>query len=193
MRQPWLQLLLVTPLMIHLFGMDEALSFQRYLITQGQVWRLLTCHLTHINTTHLLENLAGLFLVGVVFGKQYSSRTWLGITLFCTVTIGGALYLINTSLEWYFGLSGLLHGLLVAGAVMQIDRKESQGIAWFMLLAIGLKVIYEQWSGPLPGSELVMGGTVIVDSHLYGAIAGLVSAMSIIRIGRIGSNSGSTL
>jgi len=180
--QPWLLLLGVLALTVHLLGVDDALAFNRQLIEQGEIWRLVTCHLSHLNTTHLLENLAGLLLISVLCGTQYSTLAWLGITLFSATLIGSALFLINTSVEWYLGLSGLLHGFLVVGSTMQLYRKESSAIAWGVLLATALKVMYEQKFGPVPGSEQVMGGTVIVDSHLYGAIAGFVSALWLIGV-----------
>jgi hypothetical protein len=38
------------------------------------------------------------------------------------------------------------------------------------------KLLYEQLVGPLPGSESVAGGTVIVNAHLYGAVGGGLAA-----------------
>jgi len=42
------------------------------------------------------------------------------------------------------------------------------------LLLLGLKLAWEQLAGPLPGSEALSGGPVVVDAHLYGTSAGLL-------------------
>ena len=41
------------------------------------------------------------------------------------------------------------------------------------------KLAWEQFAGPLPGSESGSGGPVIVDAHLYGAVGGLLAAVLI--------------
>jgi hypothetical protein len=55
------------------------------------------------------------------------------------------------------------------------------------LLLLGLlvvaKVIWEQLSGPLPGSEGLAGAAVVVNAHLYGALAGIAAAV-LIRVAR---------
>jgi len=49
-----------------------------------------------------------------------------------------------------------------------------------LLVFIIGKLAWEQRYGPLPGSASLAGGSVLVDAHLYGAIAGVISAMVII-------------
>ena len=52
-------------------------------------------------------------------------------------------------------------------------------------LLVAAKLIYEQFVGPLPGSAESSGGAVIVASHLYGAITGVMAAVLIkIRAGQ---------
>jgi hypothetical protein len=41
------------------------------------------------------------------------------------------------------------------------------------------KLAWEQFSGPLPGSEGTAGGPVIVDSHLFGALGGALTALTL--------------
>jgi hypothetical protein len=47
---------------------------------------------------------------------------------------------------------------------------------WVLCVALIAKLAYETVVGPLPGSEQSSGGTVIVAAHLYGAIAGAITA-----------------
>ena len=49
------------------------------------------------------------------------------------------------------------------------------------LLVVG-KLSWEQFDGALPGSESVAGGLVVVDAHLYGALAGALLGIVLIAI-----------
>ena len=64
------------------------------------------------------------------------------------------------------------------------DRAESIVI---LALIFG-KIAYEQFAGPVPGSEFASGGPVVVDAHLYGAIGGLAGGILLWRrVGRASS------
>ncbi len=157
-----------------LFGdtAQQALRYDRGAIQDGQWWRLLSAHLVHLGPSHLLMNLAGLWLVWLLVGPALSARNWLILLLADALTTGMALLILNPQLGWYVGLSGVLHGLLVAGAIA--DIRGGQRGAWLLLGAVVFKLGWEQMAGPLPGSEASAGGTVIVDAHLYGALGGLL-------------------
>jgi membrane associated rhomboid family serine protease len=84
-------------------------------------------------------------------------------------------WFLNPELYWYVGMSGLLHGLLVAGIVTRLSKIDAE-TAILLLLLVG-KITWEQFSGPVPGSESTSGGPVIVDAHLYGALGGALGAI----------------
>jgi hypothetical protein len=79
---------------------------------------------------------------------------------------------------WYVGASGVLHSVMAAGTVKHfVERAWDR---WILLLGVAGKLAYEQLAGaaqPL----------VVVDAHLYGALAGyavgavLCGRMAIIR------------
>jgi len=72
-------------------------------------------------------------------------------------------------------LSGLLHGTLAAGLMEKLRKPDREALILMLLLLA--KLAWEQFSGPLPGSESTAGGTVVVDSHLFGALGGVVAAI----------------
>ncbi len=148
------------------------LIYDREAILHGQVWRLFSAHLLHLGGSHLGLNLAGLALVWALVGERFSGRGWLLVLLVDALVTGLGLLIFNPQLRWYVGLSGVLHGLLVAGSVADI-RLGLRG-AWLLLGVVALKLAWEQFAGPLPGSEDAAGGRVIVDAHLYGALGGLL-------------------
>ena len=165
-------LLLLLSSLVMLAGDDAVrqLRYQREAILEGELWRLFTAHLTHLGWSHLMLNLAGLWLVWSLYGDQLTTRSWWLILLICALAVSLGLLFMNPALQWYVGLSGVLHGLLVAGCLSASLRGHHDSLLiLFMLL---LKLGWEQWAGPLPGSEMGAGGRVVVDAHLYGAIAG---------------------
>jgi rhomboid family GlyGly-CTERM serine protease len=148
-----------------------ALQYQRSAILEGEVWRLFTGHLIHLNLPHLLMNLLGLWLIWLLF-FMHETATTLCLHRLPALLIGTslALLLLSPELDWYRGLSGALHGLLLLALLRQC---QTQRLTGSLLLVLFIANIYwEQASGPIPGSEAWIAGRVIVDSHLYGTIWG---------------------
>ncbi len=148
----------------------ETLRYQREAILDGGVWRLLSGHLIHLGWMHLWLNLAGLWLVWFLTGDSLTVSGWWSLLLWCALFIALGLLLLNPELQWYVGLSGILHGLLLAGLLVRLSFGQRDALVVLVVL-VG-KLVWEQFFGPMPGSEASVGGTVVVDAHLYGAIAG---------------------
>lgn len=153
----------------------EWLRYDRVALAHGEYWRLLTAHLTHLGWSHLLLNLAGLFLLHALVGDVLSRREWLWLMLFSALSISAGLWLFEPQLRWYVGLSGVLHGVLLGGALLLTLAGNREGV--YLLVITLAKLLWEQVVGPMPGSEATAGGKVIVNAHLYGAIAGGVFVM----------------
>jgi rhomboid family GlyGly-CTERM serine protease len=158
----------------------EALRFDRSGIAAGEFWRLLSGHLVHLGSSHTLLNLAGLVLVWFLVGRAFSRTQWLWIIAGSVAAIDLGLWLGAPSLQWYVGLSGLLHGMLAAGIVAGLAARS--GEAAILAVVVAGKLAWEQFAGPLPGSEATSGGAVIVDAHLYGVIGGALVAAVLIRV-----------
>jgi rhomboid family GlyGly-CTERM serine protease len=158
----------------------EWLRFERSGIAAGELWRLLTGHLVHLGVSHTVLNLAGLVLVWFLVGRAFDWKQWLWVMAGSVVAIDLGLWFGAPSLEWYVGLSGLLHGMLGAGIVAGIAARS--GEALILAVVVAGKLAWEQFAGPLPGSETTSGGAVIVDAHLYGVIGGTVVAAMLIRV-----------
>lgn len=153
----------------------EALRYQSNVTETHQYWRLITGNLVHLGWSHFLLNIFGLALIWGLFWNVFSNPAWSIITFVSAISVTLGLLVINSETVWYVGLSGLLHGLFVAGSVGNIrrgDRREA-----ILLVAIVGKLIWEQVYGPLPGTSDMAGGPVIVDAHLYGAIGGALAAL----------------
>ena len=173
-----LPLLLIIVCILAALGGDEArewLKYDRFAIQSGEFWRLVTGHFAHLSAAHLALNLVGLILVWLLVGSRATPTAWVSVTVFTVFGINLGFWFLDPNLLWYVGLSGLLHGLLVAGSLAGIREFPAESL---IILAVLLaKVVYEQVAGPLPGSEATSGGPVVVNAHLYGAAAGLIAGL----------------
>jgi rhomboid family GlyGly-CTERM serine protease len=151
------------------------LRYQRDLIETGQLWRLFTGNLVHLGWPHWLLNSAGLLLVWALLEPSVRTMQSAAILLTCCLLVGAGLYAFSPNVGWYVGLSGALHGLLIAGLIRQM--RQQPGFSLLVLVIVIGKLLWEQRFGPLPGSERSAGGPVVVVAHAYGAIAGGVIAL----------------
>lgn len=174
----WLIVLVMAAVSVALaFGGDDLLLLGRYersAFDDGEYWRLLTAHLLHLGWGHLWPNVAALFLIGALFEDLFDYGDWLGVGLASALTIDAGLYLLDPSVRWYVGLSGVLHGFVAAGALSSLLRGRSLGAV--LAVGLGAKLIWEQTWGPLPFTAATTGGPVIVAAHLYGSGGGLLAA-----------------
>lgn len=141
----------------------------------GEWWRLLTGHLVHGGLRHLSLNMAGIGLVALLFGRDYSPGHWLLILLASTLAIDLGFVFYQPQLEWYVGLSGVLHGCIAAGLIAWW-RYENRVLTLAVAVLLSAKLFWEQYRGALPLSGDM---PVVVAAHLYGAIGGALAAASI--------------
>lgn len=150
-------------------GAFEALRYERALLGT-EPWRLVTAHLVHLGWMHLALNVAGLAAIWVLLGPLLRPGAWLAVLLACALGVSGALWVLDPGLEWYVGLSGVLHGMFVAGALAGLGH--ARLFHALLIAGIVVKVAWEQYAGVDVGSAGLVGGAVVVDAHLYGALAG---------------------
>ena len=152
----------------------ELFRYDRLAVAGGEVWRLVGGHVVHLGVRHLALNLAGLALVWLLVGRRYGTWQWLLVAIISIVVVDAGFWLLDTELRWYVGMSGMLHGLLLAGAIQGLRSLPLE--SGLICILIATKLAHEQFLGPLPGSENAAGGLVIVNAHLYGTAGGALSA-----------------
>lgn len=147
------------------------LRYDRVALQSGELWRLVTAHLVHLDLHHALLNCLGLLLMWALFARDYTPRQWLAILLGSMAVIDAGLALWDSTLRWYVGSSGALHGVMAAGTLAHLRRGERDG--WLLAAFLAGKLLWEQGVGALPlsGSD-----PVVVDAHLFGAAGGLAAA-----------------
>ncbi|MFO1394245.1 MAG: rhombosortase [Steroidobacteraceae bacterium] len=154
---------------------NEALRYDREAVLAGQWWRLATGHLVHADGAHLGWNLAGAALVWWLFSTEYSWRGWCAIAIASAAAIDAGFLAFQPDLEWYVGLSGVLHGCMAAGLAGWIARSRDP-LVLVIAAIFAAKLGWEQWQGPLPFTAGTLAVPVIVEAHGYGALGGLAAA-----------------
>ena len=146
----------------------EALRYDRTALAAGQEWRLLTAHFVHLDFDHAALNSLGLVLMWALFARDYRPRQWLAILLGSIAAIDAGLWLRDSTVAWYVGSSGALHGIMAAGTLAHLRRRDLDG--WILAVFIVVKLAYEQSAGALPFTDNHSG--VVVDAHLFGTLGG---------------------
>jgi len=150
----------------------QALSFDRSALAGGEWWRLLTAHFVHLDAEHAFLNGLGVVLMWALFARDYSPWRWAAIYSGSALAVSVGLWVGNPELQWYVGASGALHGVMTAGTIAHLRRRDLDG--WILAVFIVAKLAYEQYAGALPFAGT---SSTIVDAHLYGAIGGVVLAL----------------
>ena len=88
----------------------------------------------------------------------------------------------SPELNQYVGLSGILHGVFVWGAIQDIKQQDKLG--WLLLLGVTVKVIHEQLYGASSDVANLIDANVAIYAHLWGAIAGALVAIVTMKTGK---------
>jgi rhomboid family GlyGly-CTERM serine protease len=176
----WSVVLLIAACCVALaLGGEPARAWARYDrigLENGELWRLLTGHLVHLGFGHLWPNLLALVVIGSLFEDVLSPLEWLAAAIGAALAIDLGLFALDSEVDWYVGLSGVLHGFVACGALLMLRQRQLIGGA--LAIGLGAKLAWEHWAGPVPFTAASVGGPVIVAAHLYGASAGALAALA---------------
>jgi len=178
-KQAFVLPLLVALLAVSVFFVDmlvsgalsDALVYHRAAIGQGEIWRLLSGHFFHTNGYHLLLNLGAIALLFGLHGRYYRINSYAMLFLSAALGTSAGIYYFSLELQQYVGLSGVLHGVFIWGALMDIKHKDKTG--YLLFAGICLKIIHEQLYGASEDVSNLIDASVAIDAHLWGAVSGL--------------------
>ena len=162
----------------------STLAFTRGAVGRGEIWRLVTCHLTHWNADHLLWDALMFGVLGAVVENRGRSN-FIGLVIGSAVAISLGTWFLEPSIYEYRGLSGIDSALFTSVAATQLlearrsDHRLVYGLSLAALVGFLCKI----------GFEIATQHTLFVDSadagfvpvptaHLIGAAAGLASVAS---------------
>jgi rhomboid family GlyGly-CTERM serine protease len=173
-----LALVVLAVMAAELFLPVGALEYRRDL-SAAEPWRLITGHFVHLGFLHALLNCVALLLLGRLFADRLRPGELFGLLGAAPLLISMLFWLLLPQLEWYRGLSGVLHAVFFAGCVAWIG--ETSGRArWLPVAALlggTVKVLIEQpWDASFPMHE-ALRIAVVPQSHLAGAIVGTAAGL----------------
>ena len=175
-------LVILAATMILLQALPETVQvlvrYDRDAIISGQWWRLLSGHFLHLGWIHLALNLAGLGLILALFWRYWTTKNFLVVFVFSLIAVDIGLGWFATQVRWYVGLSGVLHGLLIAGAIFSFRKERWYSVS--MMTIVIAKLAWEQITRSSAGTAELIGGNVLFDAHLYGFVGGLLGTMLLI-------------
>jgi rhomboid family GlyGly-CTERM serine protease len=171
----WLLLVLTQNLKV------DDLAYDRERIVNGEYWRLVTGHFIHLNNIHLLFNMLGVALVLMLFDNLLAVWQWLVALLVSALMISALIYAYLPQVHGYVGLSGVIHALYVLGALQLLKQPKERNFAIVLILMVTLKLLTENVGQGISLTADMIGGRVLFQAHVYGALAGLfLGAMTLL-------------
>ena len=153
----------------------QALEYRRTAVLRGELWRLVTGEVVHLGWVHLARDLAGLFLIWALVGDSLDDCSWLWVLGTSGLAVGLGLLVFSPEIYWYVGISGVLFGLFCAGALCQLPQRPI--FAGVLLLGMATVVAWTLSTGALPSETAGLGGRVVPQAHLYGALGGAAAIL----------------
>ena len=156
---------------------EDALRYERAALADHQLWRLLTAHLVHLGPLHLFLNLAGLVLICELLWLELPVRHGVAVVASSAIAVSLLLWTFQPQVQWYAGLSGLVHALWAACVTAllwrptAIGRKETRLVAGAGGVLLVIKLTAES-AGMLSSGPAAEGFHIITAAHAYGAFSG---------------------
>jgi rhomboid family GlyGly-CTERM serine protease len=137
----------------------------------------------------MLMNSAALLITLLLFPVYARARLLGGCVLWDALFISLGLLLLFPQIGWYAGFSGVVHGLLMTGALLTFREPVSK----ILLVLLVAKVGWEVWTGGESLSTEFIEAPVIFEAHLLGLIAGALAALPLQLISMLREEHGSRL
>ncbi|OOE41623.1 rhombosortase [Salinivibrio kushneri] len=153
---------------VHYSSLAETWMWQRSALISGQWWRFVTGNLVHQNLFHLLVNMAGLGVFGLVFYRHISAGTLVSLILWLACVVG--LVMWWGPYQQYMGLSGVLYGLFMFGGLSTIHTPSGKCIA----LVTGIKCVADALLGQALPMRAALGIDIAHLAHGGGILGALV-------------------
>lgn len=156
---------------MHDAALWQLLALQRAALGDGQWWRLWSGHLMHLDARHALLNIAALLLLAWLAARARQLRALLGMSVLLMPLLSLILLASLPTLDWYVGLSGLLHGWAAWLLLQHRGPWPLAGLAG--LAALAAKLGWEAIATP----STAAAWPVVSEAHLIGALLGALLAL----------------
>lgn len=152
-------------------ALGELLLYDRVAIQQGEVWRLVSGHLVHFTPTHLMGDAFVFGVVGALIERRRGGQVAV-LYLAMAVVIGIGLFVLESGLARFGGLSGLGYGAIFYWALDAADgRSRHTVLPVLMLVGVLLKISIDfRWPSALPSWVEPQPFVSVPLSHLIGVL-----------------------
>ncbi|MDD4202298.1 MAG: rhombosortase [Candidatus Omnitrophica bacterium] len=143
-KVPWLTLMVSCIVLVLFFigpNNSEQFVFDKTEICNGSTWRLMTGHLIHNNLDHLFWDLLAFMVLGNII-ESYSRKKLIVSFILSSFSVSLWMFVVERNFTVYYGLSGLLNGLLVI-AVFDKWKQTRKVMFLYVLVITAIKMIYE--------------------------------------------------
>jgi len=122
------------------FDLNNLLEFNRNLVEQGEIWRVFTSQFVHANWAHLGLNCSGIFLIWLLHGEYTTPLRYTANICLLALWCGLGVYWFCPSIHIYTGLSALLHGVIIWGAVKDVTLGLKSG--YLLFTGVWIKIAF---------------------------------------------------
>lgn len=152
------------------------LRYDRVLIASGEWWRLLTGSFVHLGWWHWFLNEMGLLVLVLLCPERLPAPVWARRLLVLSTGMSLGLYFFVPRVTTYVGMSGVIHGLFVLGLVPQVLKRDliALGCLAYLLGKLG----WELFAGAPVSDEQAIGGSVVLQSHLFGSVVAVAYGLA---------------
>jgi len=166
-------LLLAVAQLCHVYIADLALI--RADISRGQWWRLLSGQWVHSNAYHFVSNSVVFSCLSLLDHRAARRKAAEFVAL--SGVCGAMVYLFCSALDYYLGLSGVLHGYLLL--ILLSMRRDKPMLAYAGVAVLLGKLLLEQCDlYPRAATEELIGLRVAIEAHLAGAASAVIVFVS---------------
>jgi rhomboid family GlyGly-CTERM serine protease len=157
-----------------------SLQFDRKaILDQFQLWRIITCHLTHWNYEHYFWDMFAFVIAAYALLRLSPGHFW-PILLIAPIFISIWILVFNPDVRLYRGFSGVDMALFVFLALSFANcfanKRQWYRMLASILLLLGLtaKIAYESLSGNMLFISDNISGNLLLSAHIAGSLTGLV-------------------
>jgi len=172
-KVPWLTITIaLIALSLFALGPDKTscLLFNKADVCAGEIWRLFTGQLIHSNFDHLFWDIIGLLVLGSTI-EMASRKKFIISFLLSSISVCIWMFIVEREYVVYYGLSGLLNGLLVMAVFVKWTATRNGGLFVILPLA-AIKMLYEMATKSVflidPSIATIPG------THLAGFLMGVI-------------------
>lgn len=134
-------------------------------VMSGELWRLFTCHFSHLTWAQYLWDSCAFALLFATFARSSSASMALRLSAFAAALVSISVMAAGLH-QFYGGLSGISCALCAALIADQIRRQPRSLAPYAMLVALGAYL--------LRSVAVSSGVSLAHEAHVAGALAGLV-------------------